>query len=281
MHWVSELPSLNHSATLPVLPEEMQKPSFLFRDETKTVFLLCGRGQLPAAMMECEDFADPAVWELILSLYRMSIVDAARWWRSHHADRTPAGLMQAFGLAEHHRSLADWKEMSELGASAAEMNRRYDLPLNTLRLWNRFHEQEQKAWLHIFELRRIKKNLIREIITDYYDLNPEARKLCLQECTDFAENWQARSSVFPAQELRDLVHRRRYPQYAALRQELFGLRRELQLPKNVAVELPADLESGYVQLRVDLRKPDDVKALATLLSDEKRQALLEEIIRKI
>lgn len=286
MQWVSEFPStVDRSCELPVLlssiPDEIDRPSFLFRDEAGLISLLCGRMQLPAAIISADEFGHSAVWRLILSLYKTSLVDAARWWRSHHSKRSPAGLMQAFGLAEHHRSLADWKEMSELEASAAELNRRYDLPLNTLRLWNRLGDDERKGWLHIFELRQVKKNLIREIVMDYYDLDAEGRRLCLEECTAFAEGWQARSSVFPSQELRDLVHRRRYPQYATMRQELFVLKKELNTPKNINVELPADLESGYVQLRVELRRPDDVKALSAFLSDKKRQTLLEQIIEKL
>ncbi|EHQ06934.1 hypothetical protein [Leptonema illini] len=285
MQWVPEFPStVDRSCELPVLsslPDEIARPSFLLRDEAGTLSLLCGKMQLPAAIISADEFGHSAVWRLILSLYKTSIVDAARWWRLHHNERPPVGIMQAFGLAEHHRSLADWKEMSELEASAAELNRRYDLPLNTLRLWNRLGDDEQKGWLHIFELRQVKKNLIREIVMDYYDLDAEGRRLCLEECTVFAENWQARSSVFPSQELRDLVHRRRYPQYAAMRQDLFALKKELNTPKNIAVELPADLESGYVQLRIELRRPDDVKALSAFLSDAKRQALLEQIIERI
>lgn len=286
MQWVSEFPSnVDRSSELPVLlssiPDEIDRPSFLFRNDEGTLFLLCGKMQLPAAIINTDEFGQAAVWRLILSLYKVSLVDAARWWRSYHSGRPPVGIMQAFGLAEHHRSLADWKELSELEASAAELNRRYDLPLNTLRLWNRLGDEEQKAWLHIFELRQVKRNLIREIIMDYYDLDAKNRRHCLEECTAFAEGWQARSSVFPSQELRNLVHRRRYPQYSSLRQELFALKKELNAPKNISVELPADLESSYVQLRVELRRPDDVKALSAFLSDEKRQALLEQIIKKI
>jgi hypothetical protein len=285
MQWVSELPSeIDPSCRLPDLPDpsfEIERPSFLFCDEKGKLFLLCGNKKWPAAIIEADEFPHPPIWKLILSLYRITMVDAARWWRSYHSHRSPAGIMKAFGLAEHHKSLADWKEMSELEAPAAELHRRYDLPLNTLRLWNRLSDDEQKGWLHIFELRQVKRNLIREIIMDFYDLNAEVRRQCLEECTAFAENWQARSSVFPSQELRDLVHRRRYPQYVAMRQELLALKKELNTPKNISIELPSDLESGYVQLRIELRRPDDVKALSAFLSDEKRQALLEKIIRKI
>lgn len=256
------------------------RPCFVF--EYKSIsYRIAGNLESPIAVLSELDFHSTEVWQLIFSLYKVSMIEAAQWWKKYFAELSPGGIMKAFGLAEHHRSVSDWREMSELGESATELYRKHDLPLNILRLWNRLCTDEQKNWNHIFELRQIKRNLIREIIIDYYDLSVEARKDCLKECTDFAENWQAKASVFPAQELRDRVHRNRYPQYEALRKELFSLRKKLSLPKEIQLDLPADLESGYLQLKVELKKPTDVSTFAELLSDKDRQQKIIEIIQKI
>lgn len=284
MKWVSvgQLNSLEPNRLLPLrdIVDSSIRPCFIFEYQNK-YYLLAGNTNSPVALLSESDFDSTEVWQLILSLYKVSMIEAARWWKQYYSKLSPGGLMQAFGLAEHHRSVSDWREMSELGEASIELHRKHDLPLNILRLWNRLSTDEKKILNHIFELRKIKKNLIREIIIDYYDLSVEARKICLQECTDFAQNWQAKSSVFPAQELRDMVHRSRYPQYEVLRKELFALRKELSLPKGIQLELPADLESGYLQLKAELRKPADVSVLAELLSDQNRQKKIIEIIQKI
>ncbi|MBW7857091.1 MAG: hypothetical protein H3C43_02035 [Leptonema sp. (in: Bacteria)] len=284
MRWISfdQLSSIETDRSLPLKSEVdiTFRPCFIFSYKS-TNYLIAGNTKSPIVIFDESDFDSIELWQLVLSLYKVSMVEAAQWWKKYFAELSPGGLMQAFGLAQHHRSVSDWREMSELGESATELHRNHDLPLNILRLWNRLSTNEQKSWNHIFELRQIKKNLIREIIIDYYDLSVEARKDCLKECTDFAENWQAKSSVFPAQELRDRVHRNRYPQYEALRKELFALRKELSLPKEIQLDLPADLESGYLQLKVELKKSTDVSTIAELLSDKDRQQKLIEIIQKI
>ena len=283
MEWLvnppADQPVMTQTALSVDTSDELIRPAFLLK--TETLQLLCGNSNTITVVIDEADFEKTEVWRLIRSLYSISVVTAARWWRQHHQHRSPLGIMQSFGLADHHKSHSDWNEMSTLSDSSAYMSQTYDLPLNTLRLWSRLSPDQQSTWKHIFALRQVKKNLIREIITDFYDLDEATKTECLNEALEIAENWQGRSSVFPAHELRDFVHRRRYPRLTTLAQELYQIRKELNAPKNISIELPADLESGYTQIRADLRNPADIQSLLDFLSDEKRQKQLTEIINKI
>lgn len=231
----------------------------------------------PLGIVEPADLDDPAFWRTMLALHPVSVVDLARWWRSCIPHASPVGMMLAHGLANNHRSLADWKEMAELDDSSALLHRLHELPLSTLRLWNRLAEDTQSAWWSVFTSRHIKRNLIREIITDFYDLSPEDRASILTECLGFAAAWGENPAPFPAQQLRDRVHRKRYARSEVQRSELFALKRRMGLPRWLDVEIPPDLEATNLRIRADLDSEEAVDELAALLQNEKQRDTLRKI----
>lgn len=232
---------------------------------------------MPLAIVEESDLHSPDFWNGMLAVHPTSMVDLARWWKRHIPDVSPTAMMLACGLGNNHRSLADWREMSELDDSAAWLHRTHELPLAVLRLWNRLSEAEKQAWLKIFSLHPIKRNLMREILMDYYDLEPAARASTLRECQAFSEDRRSKPTPFPAQQLRDLVHRQRYARSEPQRNDLFALKRRLQLPRWIDVEIPSDLEGTALRIQADLSSERDVDELLGILTNEKHRETLRKM----
>ncbi|MBI3395960.1 MAG: hypothetical protein HY042_09005, partial [Spirochaetia bacterium] len=158
----------------------------------------------------------------------------ARYNRAH--PEIPAEtLLGVLGMKTHFKNVADWKEMGALDEDVSAFGRDFDFAIDVLRLFQRLTLEERNAWISIWRARGVRRNLIRDIILDYYDLTPALRAQVLVDCAAFAENWAARSGVFPAEELRDMVRSRRFPMVTKAKQELHTLQAALQFPRGTTL----------------------------------------------
>ncbi len=214
----------------------------------------------PLGVFTQDELQNLPAWRELLRFAPPHRVDLAAYL-DDHPDYPVEIVFEAFtGRRPNFKTLAEFKEHADLDELSRELARKFDAPLNVLRLWNRLAPEERKAWLHLFTRRSLNRNFIRDIVLDYYDLDTEQRSRALAEARRMSEHWDQRpkSRSFPAHEVRDLVRRLRSPEIERLRKELLQLRRDLGLLKNMQLDLPDDLEQTRLTLRLVF---DDVAEL--------------------
>ncbi len=231
----------------------------------------------PALELELADLRQAETWRNLFRYYALYRGDLARW-QHRHPEVAPETLLEALGVSATFKSVSEWREWSELDELSLALGRQHDLPLPALRLWNRLADDLRRGWLGIWELRNFKRNLIRDIILDFYELAAEAQNETLAEARRFAETWQQRSAVFPQDEVRDLVRARRAPAVAQLRREIYKIKRELGLRRGVQLDSAEDLEDARLTLRIEFESVAQLDELLRACQDEKFRAGLDRII---
>lgn len=232
---------------------------------------------LPVLELELLDLRRAETWRDILRYYPLYRGDLARW-QHRHPEVSPETLLEALGVSATFKTVSEWREWSELDELSVGLGRQHDLPLPVLRLWNRLGEELRRGWLAVWDLRNFKRNLIRDIILDFYELAPDARAATLAEARRFAETWNQRSAAFPQDEVRDLVRARRAPAIAELRREIYKIKRELGLRRGVQLDSAEDLEDARLTLRIEFESVAQLDELLRACQDEKFRAGLERII---
>ncbi|MBE7437918.1 MAG: hypothetical protein HS115_05615 [Spirochaetales bacterium] len=233
-------------------------------------------GHSHALHFDRSDFDTEAAWTALLTVYPLHRLDLA-YYSARHSDLPPGPMLLALGLRKNYQSLAEWREAGLLSHRGRGLGVLYDLPLATIRLYDRFGEADQNTWDQLWQKRRVKKNLVREMIHDFYDLGPVDRQECLAEVQAFEESWAARSAPFPAETLRDLVRARRFPELTALGQRVKEKIRELKLPPGIHIPLPADLEATSLEIRFSFSSARELEGLLATLQPDQCQKL-EEIL---
>ena len=226
----------------------------------------------PVAIASLADLETPDFWATVLRHHPRHPADLARY--AHEHGPAPEVFLAALGLRSDYRTRDEWQGMGELDADTRDLARRYDFPFAVLRLWDRVNGDERRRWRMLFEERILKKNFIREIITDLYDLAPEQREQVLRAAEEFSAAWQARSGTFPGDRLRDIVRATRYPRLEENRRAVDEARSDLgALPRGVKLQLPPDLESTRLKLELEFDSAARLEEQLAFFSKERRLAL--------
>lgn len=230
--------------------------------------------EFPCCVYAEPELKDPAVWAALLRVLPAHRVDLAAYQLNLGDEFTnrfaPETLLVASGGKANFKTLSEWKELGALSHTARRLGRRFDLPLNVLRLWSRLSPEHQQGWLALFEAHPFNRNFIRDITGDLYDLDPANRDAALADAEQHAAAWLARktrSRAYPAGEVRDLVRARRSPGIEALRRRLIQARRELGLPGGLQLDWPVDLEQRRLTLSMQF---GSLEQLETLLATVER-----------
>lgn len=214
----------------------------------------------------------PEDLRIFLQFYPVSLPRLAKWAANTGLDTVQ--VMEAFGSKINYRSVEEWKEAagySEVTVQAAE---KYGLPVSVLRLYERLSSNEQNRLNRLFDTRSIKRNLIREMIQDFYDLNTESRSATLKSMEIFSDSWKAKSGVFPQHELRDMVRQARYPQHFEMQSRLKKILKTLPKENGLRIFLPDHFESGQVQIEISTNSQKDLeKKLRILASEDVKQSI--------
>ncbi len=232
-----------------------------------------GKTETPVLAFSREELKTPGAWAELLRLFPAHRLELAAY-SALHPEIPPEALLEALGLKAHYRSLADWKEAGQLSASTIEFGCLHDFNVDVLRLWDRFSESDRAAWNELFLARNFKKNLVRDIVLDLYDLAPEERSRMIAEALDFSAGWRARSGHFPAEEIRDQVRALRSPRIEQLKKEIYSMKKQLRLPPGVRLSIPPDLEAKRLEIHFEF---SDVEELGAKLDQIRGDESLERI----
>ena len=235
---------------------------------------------LPVALLDISEFRQVSTWQFLLRLCPAPMVDLARYQISHAetAGLTPELFLEVLGLKRHYKTRSDWEELGQLEESARELGRTYDFPITILRLWNRLEAAQQEGWREIWTHRNLKKNIIREIIQDYYDLSAEDRKISLEKAREFSSGWKARSGTFPGEDLRQIVRDYRYPMAEARRREVRDFKKKLNYGKGIHLEIPRHLESNRLQVTLEFQSSAELKKHLADLAADSNMEMLDKIL---
>lgn len=217
-----------------------------------------GNSEYPVLAFSADEFKTAEAWRELLRLFPAHRLEVALY-SAAHPDIPPEALLEALGLKTHYRSLADWKEAGHLSRAAVEFGRLYDFNVDVLRLWDRLSAEDRDGWSELFLARNFKKNLVRDIILDLYDLSAEERKRLRIDAVDFSNGWRARSDHFPSEDIRDKVRAARSPRIDQVKKEIYGLKKQLGLPAGVRLEIPSDLEAKRLEIHLEFSDVQELK----------------------
>jgi hypothetical protein len=96
-------------------------------------------------------------------------------------------LCALMGIKADYRGLADAQDARHLDEASVHLAETYDLPLHVVRLFSRISQREKL--LSLLQERSVRKNLIREIVQDLYDLQEDKRAAVIEEMMAYSEGW--------------------------------------------------------------------------------------------
>ena len=293
MHWKicsnQNYQKLEHTFRLPK-PLKTPVVAFVLQEEQK-VFAVSHNPitpSFPIAYLSWQELREAEVWEIILTLHPLHIADMAYYWHAVLKDRNieAATIMPHYGLSLHFKNLADWNELGTLSEGSRKLARQYGFPLRILRLWEKLQEPEQKFWLELWQEQPFAKNVIQDIIQDYYELSEKDRSNILEQVKALHQAWNTKpkkSQPFPNREVRDIVRERRSPQIYQAKRTIQKKKRKLQseMDTQIHLHLPEDLETHFLQLKLNFSNLEQLKTQISSLNKPKVQQVLLDILNSL
>lgn len=267
-----------------ILPWAKGSPvPFLVEEESVLYWLIPPDGEnrdLAACLLKPEELNERTAWELMLKFSPANPFELACYATGTDPSRIPL-FLTLMNQKVNQKTVSDWVEMGGFDPLTKTLYERYEFPVGILRLWNRIPDDERIFLLEFFQDHRINKNHIREILTDYYDLNGSQREEFAAECRRLAQNWESSKSPFPVSLLRDSIKKRRFPLYAKTREEAGNIIKQLHLPAEVQIELPPDMESEELEIRIRIKDRMQYEATIRHLSSETAAEGIQNILERI
>lgn len=229
----------------------------------------------PACVFSDADLLSAGAWKLLRSFAPVHPVALVAYLEANFPAISDQALCEILDIKADYRGLADAKDVRQMDKLSVKLAEIYDLPVHVLRLFSRLPEQSELAGL--FFDRGVRKNIVREIIQDLYDLAPGLRAQVVKGMQEFSDTWKGHS-VFPAEELRDLVRLARYPRSEQLRREIRAAVARMKLPPGVQIQVPADLENGKPALSVEIASVADMDRLTDELRRNDLRAQVQMIL---
>lgn len=230
----------------------------------------------PVLIMTKEELNSVETWQTILRLTGIHKVTLARW-QALTGIVPIETLMKASGINPHFKNQAEWKEMAKFSDRTEEFALTYDFPVNILRLFERLTEEQCLAWTDIFERRNFKKNIIREILVDFYDIPDDQKETALETAQEFERNWKARSGVFPQEEIRAIIRRVRYPSLMSFLTTLKEAQKQFPTKNGIQLKLPESFESDQIKIELSFKKPEDLDNQIQVLQSNEAKSSIKDI----
>lgn len=235
-------------------------------------------GAAPWGVFTPEEMAHPQTWRYLLRLAPAHYTDLAAYWAAH-PELPMDELIRLCGLRPDYRNRADWQDVGKYPTDVLTFGKQFDFAPAVLRLWERIGADQRAAWSKLWEERNIKKNFIREIIQDVYDLEDQARDEVLQAAQQLAQNWKAKSRPFPGEKVRDLVRQKRYPKFESNRAAIEQARSSFPRIPGVLLDIPANLEDDTLTLRMQFTNVEQLQTQCqkALAAGDSLRAILDLI----
>ncbi|MCB1308160.1 MAG: hypothetical protein KDK30_08285 [Leptospiraceae bacterium] len=231
---------------------------------------------IPVGLLDAAEFRQLDFWQTVLPLVPDVGSALLARYNQAHSEIPAEVLLTAGGQKVNYRTLADWRELGQLPAEVLDLVALFDFPLNILRLWTRFEQSEQTAWLRYWRQLPFRKNYIRDIIQDFYDLSRERRAGVLDDIEALLKRSPDNKAAVAA-EVHELVKRQRAPQVYEIKQQILRLRRKLDLVRGMQLDIPEDLEEHRLVLHLQF---DSLRTLETQL-DRLQSSLFRRQIGEI
>lgn len=233
--------------------------------------------KFPAIIFSPEELTRQDSWNRILQYHEIHELDLAVYAKNH-----PEISIDTFIGAKNqkitYKTRENWIEMAEFDENSRQLGKVYGFKNSVLRLFNRFTKDDQLEWIDIWQRRNIKKNFIRDLITDYYDLPVNIRPGIMAQVREFEKGWGDSASVFPSSGLRDLVHEARYPEISKIKKQIQNLKKQMKLPKEILLELPDDYELQKLELRLCFQSTKELKDQLNILQNSNTQKSLKQLL---
>jgi hypothetical protein len=274
-----QLDNLKHDYFIDIHPKKNLYPIVVLDKE----FIILGdKNATFAISIEKKDFTTNLFWDFINYFYKLNIIKLAKWWNKNRLFENLENLFLVFGWSYNYKTKSEWEEWHKFQKNSEILIELYDFPVQTLRLWDRLPETIQSIWLEILNIFRIKKNYLKEIIQDLYDLSTEEQESLSLKALELAKKYQAeKMNLFPQEEIRELIKSVRYKLSYERKKESYKLKKKiehsLQL-KNLDINLPEDLESEPIELKIYLKNKNDLLLFLEKIQDSKSKQLMLELL---
>ncbi len=259
-------------------------PPFAVEETDGAVWLVRPAGDEERMLCVCylspDDLAESETWERLIKTADIALVDLARFSRNH-PQIAPGIFLRAAGLSADYKNISEWRELGEFDDLTVELARQFDFPVSVLRLFNRLDKEQRRTWYDLWTVHNFKKNIIKEIIIDIYDLSENDRSEALSASLAIGEKYQAKSGVFPWEDVRSLVRRIRRPAIEETLQKIKDVKKKLNLPPGVSLELPPDLETRKIVLKLEFSAPDRLRSQIQSMSSPETLVLIANIMELI
>lgn len=225
--------------------------------------------RLPVCELSPEDFKEPGTWTRVFGPVPPSRFQIASYYKKiQNYMNDPAPLLSGMGIHPSRGNLEDFQERLALSPSGLELGIRLDLPLPVLRLWEGLDEGERSFFNDLDRIHPIKKNLFREMIQDFYELDGERRRFARDRITELAERLDTGHTRFPTERLRDELRLIRYPLIEPVKRELLELQKKIKQETGLDLLIPPDLESDELEVRFKIGSESQLIQLSRALQDE-------------
>lgn len=264
------------------LPQARSAPfSIVARRGEEAIYLARAAEQkAPVALADDKDLRSSDFWIWFFRMFPAHRGEAARWFQTVDVAPIEAAL-PAFGLAANYRNRNEWLEWAQLSEESLNLASAFDPPLAALRLWDRLPIEERRPWQTLFERRRFRRNLVKDILLDYCELDDKQRAAALQAAQREDHGFQGRDQAFPADAIRDLVRALRRPAYSALRGRIYQLKKEIGAPRGIQLEIPEDLEDTRLSLRIEFESTAELESRLKAAASERFRQGVEAIFEAL
>lgn len=258
-------------------PEVILEENFLIFGNENSKFSL---------LITKEDLKKKEFWDFINLFYKINIIKLAKWWDLFFKEIEPTGLFVSKNWSDNYKTRNDWEEWKTFRRESEILYEIYEFPIQIIRLWDRLNEEIQNFWLKILEIFPIKKNLMKEILMDLYDLPLETQLEISKTCYAYIqEQIQGKALTIEIQEtIRDQIKKLRYPLYYERKKESYHLKKKLESLiklKNLEISIPEDLESKPIEVKFFIYKEKDLNNLLEKFSEVQIKENFKELIAKV
>ncbi|HMU83439.1 MAG TPA: hypothetical protein PKX74_08430 [Leptospiraceae bacterium] len=249
--------------------------SFLVEVNGSNIVMVPGINDAPACILTVEEVRLPSTWTLIRRITSIPATVVARMVQPFlPVENTNQTLCDILGWKRDYQNLTEAADLLSFDSQTIQLSCMHDLPVPVLRLFARIQEKTQL--LQIFKTRSVRKNLVREIILDLYDLEEGARTRVINELLRSAQS----TDSLAGEDLRDLVRKERHPKSEQIRQQIKEIKKSMNLPSGLQIEVPADLENGQTKITLSFRRQEEFQKLLGEM-DQAFSAKLSEILKLV
>ncbi|MFN3604366.1 MAG: hypothetical protein ACK4UJ_06630 [Leptonema sp. (in: bacteria)] len=261
----------------PFFPDVILNQEFLLFGDSKSKF---------SVFVDKEDFAKEEFWNFIKLFYNLNLIKIAKWWDFFLKEIEPTGFFLTKNWKDNYKTRSDWEEWKSFRKNSELLYEMYEFSIQIIRLWDRLDTEIQTLWLKILEIIPIKRNLLKEIIMDLYDLKYDQQIYVSKKNYEYVlEKKEKNEITIETQEiLRENVKNLRYPKYYQRKKESYFLKKRIESLiklKNLEIAIPEDLESKPIELKFYLYSDKDLDTIIEKISEPMIIKNMKELMGKV